>query len=150
MFNISDTSSAGASHQSGQGPVSVPTSNRLNTSDPITKTSTSSDAQVGAGTSLLGNSDFVSKNADLVSKRIAQPIPSTSAFRPTNPNWKFYEKSEPPVTSEAEVAKTTPPINYSNIIRQNDLNDVFDENALLKKVPKPFKNKLCYCLKFLT
>ena len=144
-MNIADTSSTSASHQSGQGPT---TSNRPLASDPTVKTSTS-DAQVGAGTSLLDNSDFVSKIADLVSKRIGQPLPSTStaAFRPNNPNWKFYEKAEPTVTSEVEVAKTTPPIHYSNIIRQNDLNDVYDENALLKKVPKPFKKKALLLLK---
>ena len=51
------------------------------------------------------------------------------------------------MTSEVEVAKTTPPIHYSNIIRQNDLNDVYDENALLKKVPKPFKKKALLLLK---
>ena len=72
-MNISDTSSTTASHQSGQGP----TSNRPLASDPTAKTS-SSDAQVGAGTSLLDNSDFMSKIADLVSKRIGQPLPSTS------------------------------------------------------------------------
>jgi hypothetical protein len=105
--------------------------------------STSID-QLGTGASLLENSDFVGRIADLVTKRISQP---SAAFHPITKNWKFYEKSEPTLTSEVQPDNTTPPINYSNIIRQNDLNDSFDENALLKKVPKPYKHKAALLLK---
>jgi len=106
-------------------------------------TSTSTD-QLGTGASLLQNANFVDKIADLVAKRISQP---TVSFQPTDKNWKFYEKSEPTVTSEVQPDNTTPPVNFSNIIRQNDLNDSFDENALLKKVPKPYKKKAALLLK---
>jgi len=86
----------------------------------------------------------VGKIADLVSKRISQP---QASFQPSTKNWKFYEKSEPTTTSEVQPDNTTPPISYSNLIRQNDLNDSFDENALLKKVPKPYKKKAALLLK---
>ena len=80
----------------------------------------------------------MTKIADLVAKRISQPTPR---FRPSDPNWRSYETSEPTLTSEVQQDNIAPPIRFSNPIYQNDLNDTFDESALLKKVPKPFKKK---------
>jgi len=106
-------------------------------------TSTSID-QLGTGASLLQNANFVGRIADLVAKRISQP---TVSFQPIDKNWRFYENAVPTVTSEVQPDNTVPPINFSNVIRQNDLNDSFDENALLKKVPKPYKKKAALLLK---
>jgi hypothetical protein len=133
---FSDTSS-NSNTQTGQGLSALPSSSSG-------KLSLTSIDQLGTGASLLENSDFVGRIADLVSKRISQPA---ATFKPVNNNWRFYEKSEPTVTSEVRPGNTTPPINYSNVIRQNDLNDSFDENALLKKVPKPYKKKASLLLR---
>lgn len=103
-----------------------------------------SKEQIGAGPSLLENRDFVTKIADLVAKRISQPA---IKFRPSDPNWRPYENTEPTVTSEVQQDNIAPPISFSNPIYQNDMNDSFDESALLKKVPKAFKKRAQILLK---
>ena len=71
---------------------------------------------------------------------------STPSFPPLNPNWKYYERAQPTLVV-TEVPNTTPPSHFSNPIFENDMNDAFDENALLKKVPKLFKKKASLLLK---
>lgn len=60
-------------------------------------------------------------------------------FRPTNPNWAYYETIQPTVTSQVESENTSQPKPFDLQLRQNDLNDSFDQKRLLKLVPKPHK-----------
>ena len=100
--------------------------------------------QVGAGIASGSTSkDFISKVADLVSKRISvlnSATTSTNNFRPIDPNWRSYETSVPTVIAEVQP-NTNPPVQFDNPIYENNLNDSFDEHHLLKKVPKPSKKK---------
>lgn len=95
----------------------------------------------------FGQEDFIGRITDLVAKRIAQGQTLSSA--PIDPNWRNYDNVQPTVTSEIVIPKTNPPPHFDNVIHQNDLNDRFDENSLLKKVPKPYKKKQQHCSKFL-
>lgn len=107
------------------------------------KTSTSfNPPQLGSG-----SEDFISKVADLVAKRISNSAPTTANFRATDPNWKFYSNVEPTATSEIQAPNTAPPLQFDNPIFQNDMNDKYDENALLRRVPKPSKKKAAALLK---
>ena len=71
---------------------------------------------------------------------------SPTSFPSLNPHWKYYERVQPTVVA-TDVPNTTPPSHFSNPLFQNDLNDSFDENALLKRVPKLFKKKALLLLK---
>ena len=83
--------------------------------------------------------------AEIVSKRIASKV--SPKFAAINPNWKNYERSQPTVVSTEEIPNSTPPNQFSAPIFMNDLNDTFDEHALLKKVPKAYKKKASHLLK---
>ena len=71
---------------------------------------------------------------------------TTTSFPPLNPNWKYYERAEPTVVVTG-TPNTLPPVHFSNPLFENDLNDSFDENSLLKKVPRLFKKKASLLLK---
>ena len=64
----------------------------------------------------------------------------------TNPRWRYYERSPPTVVS-VESSDTQPPVHFSTTVTETDMNDVFDEQSLLKKVPKPFKKNASLLLK---
>jgi len=95
--------------------------------------------QQGGGATLLQNSPFLDQLATLVSQRL-HPVGLV------NPNWSNYERREPTVVTET-AEKTTPPVHFSNPIYSTDLNTSFDEEALLKKVPKRFKKDAIKLLK---
>jgi len=61
--------------------------------------------------------------------------------RPITENWKFYEKAEPTSITDVLPEDTAPPPHFNNRLCENDLNDSFDENQLLRFVPKRFKEK---------
>ena len=64
----------------------------------------------------------------------------------TNPRWRYYERSPPTVVS-VESSDTQAPVHFTTAIIGTDMNDQFDEQALLKKVPKPFKKNAALLLK---
>ena len=88
-------------------------------------------------TKLINNSEFINQIATALSKKLG----SNPGSRPITENWTFYEKAQPTTSSGVVPADTSPPINFDNKICENDLNDSFDENQLLKFVPKRFKEK---------
>lgn len=99
-------------------------------------------AQFGTG------DEFITKVADLVTKRIHQNVvPKPGHFRPSDPNWRFYETAQPTVVSEEVQPNTNPPNNFANPLFQNDLNDSYDETHLLKTVPKPSRKNAASLLK---
>ena len=49
--------------------------------------------------------------------------------------------------SNDEKVDTTPPVTFANPIFETDMNDSFDEEALLKKIPKPFRQNAISLLK---
>ena len=110
-------------------------------------------AQSGSSSSkdLLDNPTLISELAVRVAKHLSSASKqsgsgSATAFPPLIPNWKYYERAQPSVVA-TEVPNTTPPTHFSNPLFENDLNDSFDENGLLKKVPKLFKKKASLLLK---
>ena len=77
----------------------------------------------------------------LVTKRVVNQHHSAhGAFPPITSRWSNYERSQPTVVV-TEYDRTEPPLHFSAPKFEGDLNDTFDEKALLKKVPKPFKRK---------
>lgn len=67
--------------------------------------------------------------------------------RPLIDNWQYYESSQP-TESTPPISSTNPPANhFDNQIVQNDMNDKFDQDKLLKLVPKQSKQKAVALLK---
>lgn len=104
----------------------------------------SSSLQTGAGehsndvtlkTSLMKDNVFLDSIVAAVSKKLSP------RFEPTTDNWIFYDRARPTVSSQPIPEDTTPPPHFDNKVVENDLNDAFDENQLLKFVPKRFKEK---------
>ena len=83
---------------------------------------------------------FIGKIADIVTQRLVQ-------FRPPSSNWKSYERAEPTISSEVLQANTSPPSTYDIHLKQNDQADKFDEESLLKLIPKRFKGQAATLLK---
>ena len=79
--------------------------------------------------------EYISKIATLVSQKIQNPLLNA---RPVNTAWTNYNLSLPS-TSVAQSANTTPPVHYDVKKFQNDDNDSFDEQRLLKLVPAQHK-----------
>ena len=120
IFNLLDTESASASHQRGRGLVPL-----LN---------------------ILPHQILLPKHQHHLSPNLEQALLSWTTltsyqslqilFQNKQPNHpRQHRLFDQPIrigsfmknlSSEVEAAKTMPPINYSNMIRQNDLNDVFD------------------------
>ena len=101
----------------------------------------SSSLQEGAGSHLAENSSLVHTLAEAVLKQI-----ESRANTAITPRWRNYERAEP--TEAVEIlTNTLPPQSFSNPIVATDMNDSFDEQALLKKVPKPFKKNAASLLK---
>lgn len=101
--------------------------------------------QQGSGSDLLENTSFLNQLATIVSKKL-QPHRGEGENVLINPFWSNYERAEPTVAIE-KPENTLPPTHFSNPIFQTDLNTSFDEDALLKKVPKLFKNQALKLLK---
>ena len=98
---------------------------------------------------LLENPALINELALRVAKHMTNKqsgAGSPISFPSVIPNWKYYERVQPTVVTTA-VPNTTPPTHFSNPLFENDLNDSFDENALLKRVPKLFKKKASLLLK---
>ena len=98
---------------------------------------------------LLENPTLINELAVRVAKHLSNKQSGTgsaTSFPPLIPNWKYYERAQPSVVT-TDIPNTTPPSHFSNPLFQNDMNDAFDENALLKKVPKLFKKKASLLLK---
>ena len=96
---------------------------------------------------LLQNTSFINQVAQKVAETLAQSqFGFGSKFAPSNPNWKYYERAEPTLVTDGRP-KTTPPLNFSVPLNENDLNETFDEDTLLKTVPKSFKEKAIELLK---
>ena len=90
---------------------------------------------------LLQSTSFINQVAQKVAENLSQnQFGFGSKFASINPNWKFYERAEPTVVADGRP-NTAPPLNFSVPLHETDLNDTFDEAALLKKVPKRFKEK---------
>jgi len=88
-------------------------------------------------TALMHDNVFMDRIVGAVSKKLsANPI-----ARPITENWKFYERAEPTTLTGLLPDDTAPPPHFSNELHENDLNDSFDENQLLRFVPKRFKQK---------
>lgn len=83
------------------------------------------------------NENLIEQLAKAVSAKIT-PAPSTQQI---TDNWMFYERAQPTTSSEVIPENTAPPPHFDNRLCENDLNDAFDENQLLKFVPKRFKGK---------
>ena len=79
---------------------------------------------------------------DQITEAVIRKIDS----RNINPRWRNYERIEPTVVT-VDASNTTPPPHFSTPIVETDMNDSFDEQALLKKVPKPFKKNATLLLK---
>jgi len=61
--------------------------------------------------------------------------------RPISDNWIYYQRAQPTTSSQQVPENTAPPIHFDNKKSENDMNDLFDENQLLRFVPKRFKEK---------
>jgi len=77
----------------------------------------------------------VQELADVVSKRLHEQHKSKQHLQPITSFWKNYERSTPTVVCN-ETENTTPPLNFGVTLTETDLNDSFDEQALLKRIPK--------------
>lgn len=75
---------------------------------------------------------------DAITSRLVQKHPS---FRPVDPNWRFYEASQPTQTSEVIPERTTPQPAFGVNLFQNDHNDSFDCKVLLKTIPTLYRQK---------
>lgn len=106
----------------------------------------SSETQTGSGHPQQGTSGSYKENlmkdnlfldhiVDAVSKKLSQNP------RPITENWKFYERCEPTASTDVQPENTAPPAHFNNPVCENDLNDSFDENQLLRFVPKRFRQK---------
>jgi len=100
--------------------------------------------QEGTGASILSNSKFVEELAEVVSKKLRQSEPKQNL--PITAFWRNYERSTPTVVSEIPQ-DTTPPLNFGVEVKETVLNDTYDEQALLKKIPKIFHKKATVLLK---
>ena len=90
-----------------------------------------------SGTSHHQDDDFISKVAELVSKKLNNPL---SKARPVSSSWSNFALS-PPSTSIINSADTNPPIHYDVRRFKNDENDSFDEKRLLKLTPTRHKKQ---------
>lgn len=54
---------------------------------------------------------------------------------------QYAETSEPTVTSNVMTEKCDPPLGYQSRVTPIDLNDSFDRNNLLKKIPTTSKKR---------
>ena len=70
---------------------------------------------------------------------MAKKIDSEKA-QPITHFWQNYERAEP-TTVSLESPNTAPPNHFSVNVFETDMNDSFDEAALLRKVPKLFFKK---------
>ena len=134
IFNgtfISDSKKHTSPDTLGSGPV--PTTSQEGRGE----SSLSRSIQAGQG---LHSSHFVDQIAEAVIRKI------DSEKIKTNPRWWNYERSEPTVVT-VDASDTTPPPHFSTPIVETDMNDSFDEQALLKKIPKPFKQNASRLLK---
>jgi len=95
--------------------------------------STSQLVQGGSGLSRSA----IEQISELVSEKLRQDV----RFRPSDPNWRYYESSEPTTVSEPVPEALKIPKPFGVDIHQNDLNDKFDSQHLLKLVPKLYKQK---------
>ena len=112
-------------------------------SQPESGTSTVAQQKIQEGgglTSLLHNTTLVNQLTEAVLKNIHAKSASVT------PRWQNYERVEPTVIVET-LTETTPPLPFSTPIFDTDLNDSFDEQKLLKTVPKSFKKNASELLK---
>jgi len=58
--------------------------------------------------------------------------------RPVITNWRNFDLTEPTITSISQPKSAELP-KYDVVIEKSDLNDEFDENKLLKRIPKDKK-----------
>lgn len=81
---------------------------------------------------------LVSSITNAVSAKLEAKYP---VFRPTTTNWPYYETVKPTVTSEVMPENTKVPLCFGVSLNQNDLNDTFDCDRLMKLVPAAQKEK---------
>lgn len=108
----------------------------------------SSSLQATSGSSQDGSGQldptFVSRIASLVQAEITKnkfnEDKKSATLLPVVSNYRSYERSNP---LEAVVlpAKTLPPQRFDTQVFQNSMNDAFDHQRLLKKVPKQFQSE---------
>ena len=95
-------------------------------------------------TSLQQGAGLQSNLVDQIAEAVIRKIDCQKSQ--SHPRWRYYERSEPTVAT-VESSDTVPPVHFSTPIVETDMNDSFDEEALLKKVPKPFKKNAALLLK---
>lgn len=87
------------------------------------------DYQIGGS---FNPESFVDKIANVVTKRLVQ-------FHHPIPNWKFYDRAEPLDVSLPITTTVNQSSQFAVPIKENDLSDKFDEEAVLRKIPKKYK-----------
>ena len=102
--------------------------------DPKPSTSTSKHS-IQSGGEIEINEDIIDKISNLVSNKISARFPQIT------PNYRYYETSQPTVTSEVESESASAPIEFGYTIRPNDQNDQFDQQHLISLIPKLHKQK---------
>ena len=75
------------------------------------------------------------KLASVVAKKLHEP--ASALVRPIISNWRFYEKTQPPLTSATDEI-TNPPLPYDHNVVKTDLNDQKDTEKVLRQVPKKY------------
>jgi len=87
------------------------------------------------------DADFITRITKLVTAQIKRDNAEETQSRPVVSNYKYYDRSDPVVTSEVKTVQPDQPQRFSTEVFQNDLNDSFDHKRLLKQVPKRFHEK---------
>ena len=121
------------------------------------ESASTSNAQLGSGTNPLpgsssqsfgcgsDNVELINTIANVVTKKLLSSQDGAH-FAAVNPFWKNYERTQPTVVSDG-IVNTTPPLSFGAPIYENNLNDSYDEHALLKRVPKQYKKSGAKLLK---
>lgn len=102
-----------------------------------------SSEQEGSGDPNLVRSALLQddKFLDQITIALSDRLQSTSKARPITSNWIYYDRGQPTTSSTVVPDNTTPQDHFKNEKSENDLNDTFDENILLKFVPRNYKEK---------
>jgi len=105
---------------------------RLNHHKPDSETT--SDVQKGSGE--VNDELLTRKNLQEIIQLVKQEI--SLPPRPVITNWRNFDLTEPTITSIGQPKSAELP-KYDVVIEKSDLNDEFDENKLLKRIPKDKK-----------
>ena len=102
-----------------------------------------STEQLGGSSSSFNADHFVDRIAAIVTEKVTKNL----QFRAAQPFTKNYETSEPTITSQVVTNNGDLPPHFGSTIKHNDLADKFDENHLLRLIPKRYKSQAHTLLK---